>query len=733
MAVLDGHDRHLVLPSYLTVALATAMLVIAGGMGVFVGAGFVGVLALASRLENTKQQLSERVGTCLVFSLLIVFLLWWKYAAGLDLPASLRTSEFGALALFLLLVTTVKALQVKVSRDWLFIYLLSFFQVLLATSVGFSLPQSVMLLAYLTLLLTSVMFFVNRPTHSSGNPSAAYKSHAVERAPFAGRLTKTAVCLVPLVFVLAVPIFLLVPRLERGGRAHAAAGVTGFVGFSGHMRLGQIGSLQRSDEIVMRVRLDERDDVPADLRWRGTAFDSFDGQEWRRTDESFVQATPKRPDLFDLGGARGTSRLLGQTVFLEPIDTPVLFAVPRVVAVEGTFPYVLIDSEGGVATRSHPSERVSYRAYSDVAKPTAETLRADNRKYPQEISRYLEPPPLLDSGVVELAKKVIADASARTRYDAARAIESYLRDNYTYTLDMRARDPDPLADFLLRVRAGHCEYFASAMAVMLRSQDIAARVVNGFQSGRYNRTADAYVVRQADAHAWVEVYFPASDTWVAFDPTPFAGRPGSATDDSASALGEYAEALEMFWLQYVASYGRQEQLSLVAKIRGALGVGRNYFAHAFVSARDVWDDLAARVAGNDFAGGGRSTGAATPTLLAVVTLLSLLGFLIYRSIRKRRNPTRGKRSPGEAQSAMIEVDFYRRMTELLARHERRRASHETPSEFAASVRMPEVTSLTDAYHRVRYGGETLSSDDEAAIRNQLGRLAHVAVPGGDRK
>ena len=89
---------------------------------------------------------------------------------------------------------------------------------------------------------------------------------------------------------------------------------------------------------------------------------------------------------------------------------------------------------------------------------------------------------------------------------------------------MRASGPDPLADFLFNVRAGHCEYFSTAMVVMLRTQGIAARVVNGFLPGEYNEAAGAYTVRQSDAHSWVEVYFPETNSWVTFDPTPAAGR-----------------------------------------------------------------------------------------------------------------------------------------------------------------------------------------------------------------
>jgi transglutaminase-like putative cysteine protease len=89
---------------------------------------------------------------------------------------------------------------------------------------------------------------------------------------------------------------------------------------------------------------------------------------------------------------------------------------------------------------------------------------------------------------------------------------------------MKAGGADPLADFLFHVKQGHCEYFATALGVMLRTQGIATRVVNGFLPGEYNQAAGAFTVRQSDAHSWVEVYFPQTNSWVTFDPTPPAGR-----------------------------------------------------------------------------------------------------------------------------------------------------------------------------------------------------------------
>src|SRR4030095_3447016 len=92
----------------------------------------------------------------------------------------------------------------------------------------------------------------------------------------------------------------------------------------------------------------------------------------------------------------------------------------------------------------------------------------------------------------DLARAMIVNRHARTRYDIAKAIESGLQEDYGYTLEMTATGPDPLADFLFNARKGHCEYFSTAMAIMLRTQGMATRVVNGFLPGEFNQAAGAF-------------------------------------------------------------------------------------------------------------------------------------------------------------------------------------------------------------------------------------------------
>jgi len=299
---------------------------------------------------------------------------------------------------------------------------------------------------------------------------------------------------------------------------------------------------------------------------------------------------------------------------------------------------------------------------------------------------------------------MILNHHARNRYDAAKAVETQLQSYYRYTLQMRAGGPDPLADFLFNVGEGHCEYFSTAMAVLLRTQGVATRVVNGFLPGEYNSAAGAYTVRQSDAHSWVEVYFPETNAWVTFDPTPAAGRAEPQRAGLAGFFGKYAEAFELLWFQYVVGYDKQEQRSLATRLNNRLFEYRRFLAAMLsgwkqttpVSLRKVFYGLSA-------------------TLFLIVLMLF---------IRRGRNlgwrrALRFKRKQAAAPSS---VEFYERLTKLLKDRGIERAAHQTPLEFAAEIGIREAMLITKAYNRSRYGAEEISPGEMRRIEALLHKL-----------
>jgi transglutaminase-like putative cysteine protease len=711
--------------SYATVAVATLALFLAGGVSAVLSIMFWLLLVAAWKLEDTKWQFSERTGLIVVLVSIPLFFLDWKYQQSVGEPAG--RLGVNALAHLIIFLSVVKLLQAKKDRDWVFLYLISFFEILLAAGLSFSPVFLGTLTLYLLCGLSTIIAFEIQKarraiavseTHLLVPPDSQIFKKTGRRRPKrnaeANRLPLVAFTLLLMIFVLALPLFLVAPRSGAAALTRGGATLTNFIGFSESVTLGEIGELKRDDAVVMHVRFD--DPQPrADFRWRGIALDEFTGRGWRKSAESrridaenaeARRGAEKRNDkgFFQVGTAAALQRLTTQTIFLEPIESPILFAAPRPVAIQGEFSQLRVDAEGSIQTRRHESERVIYKALSDVSEPDAASLRADLRPYPPSFERYQQLPAGLDPRIGARANAIVVSAHARNRYDEAKAIESALQQDYAYSLQMRASGPDPLADFLFNVKSGHCEYFSTAMAVMLRTRRIPARVVNGFLPGEYNEAAGAYTVRQSDAHSWVEAYFPEAQTWVTFDPTPAAGRTEPVRTGLAAQLGKYAEALELIWFQYVVGYDKQEQRSLASSLHNHLFDYRRSLAQLVATIR------------SEVYGHGQ--------VLALTLFILAVAFLVFVVARRVwrfgwRGLTLSARQPRRDASAVV---FYERLLALLARRGVKRNPDLTPLEFADRLGLQPALAITRAYNRVRFGGKTLSSSEASQIDEWLDQL-----------
>jgi transglutaminase-like putative cysteine protease len=701
--------------SYATIAVATLALVLAGGLNLVLAAAFFAILLAAWGLEGSKWQLSERFGLVAVLLSIPLFLLDWKYQKAVSEPVG--RLGVAALAHFIVFLAAVKLVQQKRDRDWVFLYLISFFEILLAAGLSFSPIFLISLSVYMLCGLTTIVAFeihkakrgmAETETRLLVAPDSGIFKHArrySKRSAEARRLPLVAVFLFVLIFILALPLFLLAPRTGAAMLSRSGTALTNFIGFSENVTLGAIGSLKRDSAIVMHVRLDDASSG-REFRWRGVALDEFTGYGWRKSPEARRPVELKNErGFFQLGTTESLHRLTTQTIFLEPLESPAHFAAPRPVAIQGDFSLVRMDAEGSVQARRREFERVVYKALSDTTTPDVALLRSDTTPYSAAFRRYLQLPPSLDPRVEARANAMIANAHARNRYDEARAIESQLQSDYGYSLDMKAGGPDPLADFLFNVRVGHCEYFSTAMAVMLRTRGIATRVVNGFLPGEYNEAAGAYTVRQSDAHSWVEVYFPETNSWVTFDPTPAAGRSEPIRSGVVGQLEKYAEALELMWFQYVLGYDQQEQRTLATWLQSQLVSSRYFVSHVFT--RIV------RILPTDLRG-------IAPVGITVAAAFALVMFARrMKRLGWRRALRRSDRERNFDESMVV---FYQRLTSLLAQRGIRRDVDLTPLEFAGSLDVPEALTITRAYNRVRFGRQRLSAKEIGEIERALTKL-----------
>ena len=301
--------------------------------------------------------------------------------------------------------------------------------------------------------------------------------------------------------------------------------------------------------------------------------------------------------------------------------------------------------------------------------------------------------PSVDRRILALARQITAPYT--DDYRRARAVENYLRTQYKYSLAPLEREPaDPLAHFLFERREGHCEYYASAMAVMLRAVWVPARVATGFLGGTRNPISGWHVVRASDAHAWVEAWIPGRG-WIAFDPTPPA--PEASPLLAWSRLSLWADAFDTFWQEWVLGYDLDRQLTL------AFQVDRGRRSISLRTAGNWWKELEARLKLGRQAAAGAAPWAALGLLRGAGAAFG--GPWLLRRWRDRLRLRRWQRGEGSASDAAL---LYRRMLALLERQGHRKPPAQTPLEFARSLPEPAlakaVESFTRAYHELRYGG-----------------------------
>ncbi|MDQ4122607.1 MAG: DUF3488 and transglutaminase-like domain-containing protein [Acidobacteriota bacterium] len=718
-------DTYFKLTSYAVVACGALALFVSDGIGLFVILAFFIALLLAFRLEDTNWQFSERLGLVLTIFSLPLFYFDWQF-----LKAALSPERAGAatLAHLILWLCLLKLWQKKSDRDWIFLYLISFFEILLAAGLSITPLFFVVLILFLLISICTIIAFEIRKTKSVIKVLDPNADKAVRKTVPIWRLPLTAGGVLALIVLLAVPLFFMMPRVGGAGFGNENGGSTGVVGFSETVKLGEIGSLQLNNQIVMRVQVDQPNSFQR-LRWRGVALDTFENKTWKNSLIKNKTTETSESRFFRFEGFETVQRenLTIQTVLLEPTNMNFLFGAPQIIGIEGKFPIVQRDKDGGV---SAPKQfgRIRYKVYSDTSEPDAKFLRLDKLAYSAEHTRYLQLPSRLDARIENLARRVISENKATNGYDAARALEKYLQTQFGYTLQQKNNGDDPLARFLFEVREGHCEYFATALAVMLRTQGIATRVVNGFQAGNYNDAADAFIVTQAQAHSWVEVYFPETDSWITFDPTPAAGRNidnRAGSNFITASVGKYLEAVEMFWLQYVVGYDNQEQRSLVRSFRNNLFAAQEKVVNYWFAFQNVVAEWFAELQGEKGVSGKIGAIAKGVLFLLLLAGVGLFVFLGGKHLRRFRfwNIITSWRKSNQPKQVVL---FYERMIQALEKRGIQRKPQQTPLEFADALAMPEAVKITEAYNRVRFGKLDLSSKEKTEIENWLLNLENAS-------
>jgi transglutaminase-like putative cysteine protease len=655
------------------------------------------LLALDGLAALQLAGLMGTVGTALVG--LAILASWWRDAVGARLPGGARLGQvvivlaaassaldllylaeslldgFVRLLLFLLLYRLFTRRSLRDARD---VGFLAFFMLVAASSVTFDVA---FLLVFLVFLVVGVWTFMLHHVLSEAERGAA--AGAVARAPLGRGLFGLSLAASAGTLAITTAFFFVIPRVGQAAlplRARLGAMVSGF---SERVELGAFGAIETDASVVMRVRFPEGPPQPErlpNLRWRGIAFDQFDGRSWRAARPEAVTLPRWVGGQFEVSRYRGVGPFVAQEIYLEPIGTEVVFAAPRVLGFTLSTETIKLDDMGDVSVPL-PTARLRYLAYSELEStpPRIPEGAAAGRLAPDLVERYTQLPPL-DPRVAALAREVAAGSGS---HEAAARLSSFLSREFRYTLLLSRQTPlGPLEEFLFVRRSGNCEYFATALAVMLRSLGVPARLVNGFQRGEWNPYGRYFIVRQRDAHSWVEAWIDGVG-WTTFDPSP-----RGAAEGGPGSIGLYLDALRLRWYRHIVNWSLHDQVSVAAAFQRGTALWRQRLREA-----RPWSERP---------GPARALG--------VLVAVGLAAVMLWRARRRRASAP-----------ASFLPRFYERALRALARRGLRPDPGETAREFLARVATrapglaPPLARLTAGYEVTRFGAGALGAAEAAEL------------------
>jgi transglutaminase-like putative cysteine protease len=506
-------------------------------------------------------------------------------------------------------------------------------------------------------------------------------------------------------------LFFLLPRVSAGYLGKTSFNPTLLSGFSDQVELGQIGQIKKSSAVVLRVETGSAVNYAA-LRWRGNALANFDGRRWTSAERGPETLSANSDGWIALRDKPKPGELHGEilqfTVLQEPMASDALFVAGNTLAIRGNFTgeagglsrrraYLYRDSAGSLINPFHNFVSVRYTGISQLPPLDRARLATAGSDYPPAITDMYLQLPEIDPRISALARSATQHAS--TPYDQAAALETFLKSKYNYTLDLTGNPgKDPLAHFLFETRAGHCEYFASSMTVMLRTLGIPSREVNGFLPGEFNELGGDYIVRASDAHSWVEAYFPGSG-WIVFDPTPDAPAVSVTLFSRISQLTDWAE---LTWNDWVISYDFAHQTVLAQTFQMKSRNWREFAAAWFAKIQRHTKDRLSMW----------QTHHGSFSFLFPLFLVAILVALRYgrveQLLRKLQIALTLRGKHAGAASSQMASRMYAEMLHLMGRHGYARSETQTPFEFAASVKKPVLSPMveefTQLYAVARFGG-----------------------------
>lgn len=581
-----------------------------------------------------------------------------------------------AIAFVFLCLPFIKLMTGKEARDHLQLFGLAFAALLYGSVVNFELSYGLALLGSLVLTAWGLVLMAFRQFCAGRADRQAKRAEAsvlVFRAPYLGLLA-FSVLLLGLATAL---IFAVVPRPGQANISASFRAQLHNTSLSEQVDLSRTGAITPDQRVAFRARIVGQPDFP--LYWRALVLSRFDGAAWQRSDREATSLFPNAGENLYRLPKSGSGSRMSATVYLENLDTHWLLTPYETNEIRVKSPN--LSWREGLEFVLPPE--VTVRSYDLSVGPPPPPVPES----PRSLARLLRLPRRLDGRIAALARKMTEKET--TPYGKAAQLERELRQGYAYDLAATpSAAADPLVDFLFVSKHGHCEFFASAMAVMLRTLEIPSRLVGGYAQGEFNAFDDYYVVRQSDAHVWVEAYF--DQAWHRFDPTPLGLYTETKSGSVAAFVAYFVDALRFRWQRYVIFFGMQDQIAIL------MALDRNHSRVSF----SFWNW--------------------EPKLLLEIGLILLLGLLFWHS---RRLPRLGlfarHRSAQDAKRALAKA--LARFEALAKRRGgTRRPSGETLNEWCRGLAVPlaarkAVEEWRALFERLRYAPNALSAASLAAL------------------
>ncbi len=624
---------------------------------------------------------------------------------------------------FLVVLMVHKLLTLRQRKDFLHLYAISLMELLGAAALTLELWYAAVFVAYLLAAIWTLLLYHLR---SEAEEAQAVGGGAVPTNPsrrpgaITSRLFWSTNGIAVGAFCLTLVIFIVTPRIGAGFFEKNRRDLIRMSGFSEKVDLGMVGSVKQDETVVMRVEFVGRiSPLATPVYYRGAAFDTYNGSAWINTMVQRRTLLRVADGVFIAPGAGAAGMdqpKVRQEILVEALDTAVLFGVPVVESVKGLFSAVQMDGMGSFSLLYAPASRFQYLVDSRPERLQPSDRDAVAPAYPELIrERYLQLPPLT-ARVRDLAGAVTRQAT--TTLGKVVAVERHLREQYAYSLNIGTRaSEDPVDEFLFVRKTGYCDHYATAMVALLRTLGIPARLATGFAQGEWNDVGNYYTVRQRDAHAWVEVYFPRSG-WMTFDPTP--NVPAAAQNPLWARVGKVIDSVRLKWDRFVIRYSFRDQMAMAQSVRDQ-GEAVRTKATGGVAVLLRWGtELRTRITAL-----GQSHG--WLLLSGFVAVLLVAGLVLARRARGGGFWHATRAGAATTQQAAA-IKLYSRMLQVLHSRGLTKAPGATPYEFARAIARDWadansfVLPLTELYCRARFGHIPLSSADLTRAQDLLAGL-----------